>query len=450
MDLKKSLFGGYRKDSVDAVIRQMQENEEQYQAKIALLDNEFRLSKEATQKNLESAQTELVIRQKSVSDLTRGLDERNARIAELEEQQRTIASEFEKQYGAILSEMKIRHDAALADMEEKYSTRIAGLEERSRQETVTARQTDDQVRKIGQLYVDAQEYTEKMKVEAKNKMMESIDSVFAELDKMQTRYEESFAQINEKKANLSRLVAEMTENLLSLQNKMDSMDSDKTGFVASFENISNAKEQIRKKIQNDNDNEREAAAKAPEPEKSPAAPYHERPAEPAVPSVDFSAQIEELKQKIERQERLLLLRTAEEARPAQEPLPSILSVESMPATLQGEALAMESVSLEEEKRLEEGRVFIPSMEEDSIRHNDKESLERENYNKYFEEIRKKYSKEPSPSPSFQETAPAASLPDALQELKPDENADDKTDNEETPISKKPSIKDILNKYANMK
>jgi len=479
MDLKKSLFGGYNKGSVDAAIKQLKENEEQNQAKIALLDNEFRLSKETSQKNLESIQTELVIKQKSLSDLARTMDEKNTRIADLEERKRTIAAEFERQYGAIIAEMKQKNDAALAELEEKYSAKIAGLQERSRQETVLVRQNDDQVRKIGQLYVDAQEYTEKMKAEAKERMMESIDKVFGDLGKTQERFEASFAQINQKKTNLSRLAGEMQESLRALQNKMSSMDNEPVNFTSSFENIKYAKEQIKQSIQYEYDNDREKNNKKEPPlqksepaeertvfTKSPVIAAWKQPAEPVEPSVDYAAQIEALKQKIDRQERLLSLRNTENYS-ASEPaapgrstgLPESAATEETPLvdrestfieTPVDERPPEESKPLEEAGLPREDRVFVPAKEEESSVRNDKDLSERENYNRYFEEIRKKYSKEQLSAPSESMPAESASEPPVEPGMTEESKEKADKDNGENPVSKKPSIKDILNKYANMK
>jgi len=499
MDLKKSLFGGYKKDSVDAVIKQLTENEEQAQAKIALLDNEFRLSKESAQKTMESIQTELVIRQKSLLDMTRTLEEKNSRIAELELKQRTIMADFEEQYHAIISKLEEQHRTKVAQLEEEYNAKTTDLERKYQQNAQLIQQKDDQVKKIGQLYVDAQEYTEKMKMETKVKTLESIDRVFHELNKTQEQFETSFAQIAQKKKNLKQLMGEMLENLNLLQNKVDSMDNEPVNLSSSFDNMKYVKDQIRRQIQDEFDNDRKIEKEPPLPKTEFIAkensyeeipknqarsqitePVHEQAAEPireqaaepvreeriekVEPQVNYAAQIEELKQKIERQEELLQLRTrfANMTNTMEEPV-----VDNKPDLIETPAFTAEPAS---------------EISEEIRSRNERELAERENYSKYFAEIEKKYCKEPqsasfggsssangsgsAPSDSLFGTRPCAVPSDVPADMpaEPDpigmesagitvETAGMKKEEPEdtdNPVSKKPSIKDILNKYANMK
>ena len=540
MNLKKSLFGGYKKDSVDAAIKQLLENEEQAQAKIALLDNEFRLSKENAQKNLESIQTELVIRQKSLLDLNRTLDEKNTRIAELESKQRSLIADFEEQYRAVIAEMEEKHKTKVARLEDGYKERMSSLEERYQQNAALAQQNaalaqhkDDQVKKIGQLYVDAQEYTEKMKMETKAKTQESIDHIFEELSKTQEQFETAFGQISQKKMNLRQLAGEMQDNLNMLQSRVDSMDYEQAAFSASFDTIKAAKDQIKRKIQDEFDKDKWREKEQPtesekktiqEPyyEKIPASPAKEQQASPAQPAPDFAAQIEELKNRLERQEELLSLRSrlADTARepvmkpavdfvtePAMEPAMETIAepimepimepvMETNAETAKGPTVyngfAGMTAQGPDENLLDQldhdGPVFYETparaagsdfeIGRETRYRNDKDLSERENYSKYFEEIGKKYSKELPSAPSG--AAPSGGTPDTfrdfgsyepkayepkayepmafdqkpvetgLDEAKPDEIKKEESGDADSSIYKKPSIKDILNKYANLK
>ncbi|MHB1485148.1 MAG: coiled-coil domain-containing protein [Saccharofermentanales bacterium] len=264
MNLKKSLFGGYKRNSVDAVIMQMMENNERTQEEIAILNNEFHLSKESAQKNLETLQNELSIKQDLVLQLGKTIETQNNRIDELEKQ------------------------------DEKYKTEIAKLEDDYKK---FIQDKDEQIKKIGQLYVDAQENTEKIKAMAKTRIFDTISRIFHELNKTQEQFEISFENINQKKDSFSQIMREMIDTLSVLQNKADELAYDRVSFVTVFDNIKYAREEIFRQIENDFDNEVHIENNHVEPESEMKTKIE--------PPVNYSIQIEELRQKIERQEELL-------------------------------------------------------------------------------------------------------------------------------------------------
>ena len=534
MELKKSLFGGYNKASVDAVFKQMQEIEEQAQAKIALLENEYRLSKENAQKNMESIQTESMIRQKSLVELTRTLEEKNGMLAELEAKQESAASDVEEQLRTLVSELEAKystktalleksHAAAISSLEEsnstktaflenKYNTRIAELEDRYQRDVGAVRQNDEQVKRIGQLYVDAQEYTEKMKQESKAKTMESVDQIFEEIYKAQEQYETSIKDIGMKNQNIKQMAGEMLETLQTLQNKVEKMEREQGNITSPFENIKAVKDRIKHQIQSQYEKEYEKRAAEPvqkisEPEEKtvyeekPAVQVPVKPKDQPEPVFDYARQLVELKQRIERQEELLSMQSMKVAA-AMETIGSHEQVSGVnPVSEAGQISEIEHVSkiepdtitetafptfhTEESRKVPEDQVpvgtknevpdsdtanpafsdedtippRIPGYETQSISETEeqsdapgkKELFDRESYSKYFAEIGKKFSKE---QPVSNHTASPAENPmtvDSSQD-EPEKSEEKKitADEPDNTLPKKPSIKDILNKYANLK
>jgi hypothetical protein len=521
MDLKKSLFGGYNKASVDAVFKQMQEIEEQAQAKIALLENEYRLSKENVQKNMESIQTESMIRQKSLVELTRTLEEKNSRLAELEakeekvstdveEQLRTLVSELEAKYSTRNALLEKSHAATISSLEEsnstktaflenKYNAKIAELEERYQRDIGAMRQNDEQVKRIGQLYVDAQEYTEKMKQESKAKNMESVDQIFEQIFMAQEQYEASIKEISLKNQNIKQIAAEMQETIQTLQSKVETMEREQGNIVSPFENIKAVKERIKHQIhsQYEKENEKHAAEPIKKHNEPDEKTVHEektivqvpvKPQEMPIPAFDYAQQLAELKQRIERQEELLSMQSMK-VTAAMESIGSIDPVRNIEPVSEIVKHTMTETSfpdfhIEEEKPVqkdqepiveyagasesdtatlsvsEESTIppVIPGYEAESVSETEEESdepgekelFDRDSYSKYFAEIGKKFGKEQPVSNHM--TAPAEN-PSVISSPEEPENFEEKKETvheTENTLPKKPSIKDILNKYANLK
>lgn len=432
MDLKKSLFG-YKKNSVDALIRQLAEKEEQAQSRITALENELLTTTENAKKNMESIQTELVIRQKSLLDLAQTLEERNDRIAELEAKQRTLVSNIESQFRAVISELEEKHDARVAAIEEKNNGTIAGLEEKHQQEIRIFKQNEDQVKQIGMLYINAQEYAEKMKMDSQARVLDFIDRVFDDIGRTQGHYEESIRQINVNKENLEKLSQEMLANINRMRDKVGELDHVQSDTSYHAENIRSAKERIKRQIQEQYAKDGLNRSRQPQSDQAAVSvgrsypiQYTEaeqnRKPEETVPSIQYAEQIEELKRRIEKQEEMFTsygFRAAKEEAPKQE------------------APKQEETGSTPENRMVGGRY-------------EKNHAERETYGRFFAALEKKFNDDDYPPQDGTTPGTEPNDPSAGQRTagKIEDNNDGKEDGETLP-TKKVSIKDILNKYANM-
>lgn len=405
--IKKTVFGGYNKKSVNEMLDELTEKNEQLQSKLALTDTEFRLTKENMQRNLESLQTELAIKQKANADLSRALDEKNQKISELEE---------------------------------KYaeSRRSAGLYE-------------EQVRKIGQIYVDAREYTDKIKKDSKAKSFETIDQIFSELDGTREQYETAFHRINQKKSGLKQLTDEMEDMIRQLRGKIVKMDDDEYNLTSTFSYIKTLKDQVKDKIRNDyrdRDPEKnrfydeDEAVSEVIPEKSVDPAISVIPVVPVIPMNNVTKQENQYADSL-----------------SENPVSKLSEIVAQIEELQKESKFAET-PVQESTATHREFVSILQPVDGAGNRSEKERNERENYSRYFAEIGKRYSKEGQPSTSVSSSssvsssvstsATATAQGDLSSSGDPVLSSNNENGTDEMQNPKKPNIKEILNRYANMK
>ena len=449
MNLRKSLFGGYKRYSVDAIIGQLIENEEHVQAKIILMEKEYKLSKENAQKSIESLQAEIVAGQKSMQSMTKIIEERNSRITQLETKQRMILDDFGEQNRMIISREEEKYKTRVTQIEDEYITKARDLEDEYKQKTRFIQQKEDQVKKIGQLYVDAQEYIEKMKTGAKAKTAESIDLLFIELNKIQEQYETSFGQISQKKNSFKQLLGELLDTLHVMQNEADRLDYDNVNFTSSFDNMKYTKEQIKRQVQDEFDIDYK-----PSYEEIPPKPMLAEKTQKEKLQIDYASQIDELRQKIEKQEELFRLREIETSQAADR------IINNEPINIEEPVIIEDRISINEnyigedcidnnensikEDHADNNENSIKEDHTDNNKNSIKEdrSENNENYIKYFAELEKKYCKEKQPvsyEPEFSVKTPEILLTEDFSDI-----SEEDTD---STMPKMPSIKEILNKYV---
>ncbi len=210
--MEKSWFGGYKKSSADFLVKQLTEDEEHAQEKIALLESELRASKE----NKESLQQELEQKQKSIFDLTFMIDEKEQKLKECEQKHENAAS-------------------------------------------TDAYNDDAWIKKIGQFYVNAQEYAEKLQNESKEKTLDLIDYIFDELYKTQKQLETDLLQFGKNKCNLKQQLSQILETQRSLQDQVEKIGYDQVNVASFFEDLKALKDHVKNQVEYEYAGEKEEA-----------------------------------------------------------------------------------------------------------------------------------------------------------------------------------------------
>ncbi len=523
MQLKRSLFGGYKKRMTDEFIKNLTENEENAQARIALIESELRLLKDSSQRNLESVQAELLMKHKSIADLSKIIEEKSSQLLLIQQEIEDTKLEAEEKIKENIAIIEENHKLKSDNENEQLQEKISFLETQYSQMADKVRANDEQTRKIGQIYIDAYNYTEKMKKKTRDLLNDEIDRIFADLYSVQDQFEAFSGQINLKKRTLKQLSREMSEVLQTLIVKVDSLDQEQINPQSPLVSIKAASDRIYIKIskifesedfEDQQVNEQPKTANTQKDIEQPKIPNDPQinilpetePANEEEFLTDYETQINDLRKLVIKQQELLEIHSNKAIEKGesliksispemsdlneneQAPIPAIESKNDVEEISENDVASNFDVTDLEENSPKDQNVMKFSYNELNAESDDsilgisdadstsnltpkdenensegivnrfeREKKERDNYSRYFEEIGKKYSKDISDSyPAYIKETDKPSIMmskenETTEELSANEelSGNAKEESEVLP-SKRPSIKDILNKYANMK
>jgi DNA repair exonuclease SbcCD ATPase subunit len=221
MELKKTLFGGYRKSVVDSLINQWAEEEEKKLAQIELLENELRASKETAQKNMETMKTEADLKDQENLSLRKELSERQETLLGME--------------------------AKLLEQEAVITNVEGELDEHRK----TRDRYEAGIRNIGQLYVDAKEYADSLKHKAQSETLLAIDRIFDEAMASEGLYTDITDQIRQSRQSIETRAKEMAQALQNIQDGLRDLDKNATRLSNPYEQIELMKSRLKESINSD-------------------------------------------------------------------------------------------------------------------------------------------------------------------------------------------------------
>jgi len=527
MQLKKAFIGGYKRKQVDNIVSQMKENEDLNNVKTAILENEFGLFKENSQKQIESIQRDIAIRQKSIVDLNASLDEKNSKINELniiinlkikEIEELQIARKqdekrLEEIFNSKIADLEKSYEAKISLTESSLNEQLIEMQNKFQKESQYNDQYEDQIRKIGKIYFDAQENTDKLKQETKKTVLDSINQIFGDLYRTQNQFEAAFVPIKQKKLLLRQLTTEMEDTIRLLKTKMDSMDQELDNFISPFKHLDNTKDKIYNHVNKvytaDEDNvcsiNTDCDVKTNSTNKNETESHIDNQTISPINKdfVNYSAQIETLRQDIDKQQELLSrMESVSKRIVSTEPGFDYLTRTALTTNVNLETKPISNTKTDVESKVDDAQLLItqdmdsqsnhdsiqPDISSDkstgvsqiektdidkteqTLNRYERERNERENYGKVFARIGVNYDREAQFSESTeivktmvenqsapsQQTVQNIGKPGDFDNVKNIENdlsngiVDNTVIETEKTVQKKLSIKDILNKYANIK
>lgn len=473
MNIKKALFGGYKRKVVDQMVTQWTEEKESTQSRIEMMEIELGLSNETAKRSVEQLGADIKLKEKSIELLRGELDQKkalaqqlagvieakNAQIADLsaqiEQKDRAIKNQEPKNGDSLLSGRQVLNDAAY----------------------------EEGVRRIGQLYVDAKNYTDMIKSDAQIKTNEAVDIFFDEIIKSREEYLAISNQISQKRRAISQLAYEMEGTVKLLRNNLEKFDEKPSISDDPYARLDEIKENLKAKISNGFNPysvEQEETIPNITPELSETVEiFTDSGRSDAIDNneskvdneelnnklSEFATQIEELRSTIQMQQEIIDNSSKmHEKPPIPEPYQSDDDLNNtQPIT---EASSDKEPDSTDKIIPEPRRIQNTELEEHELR-SERERMEREKYRLYFSEIEKKYKRDSVAGHRYTFSNPRTTADNSNDSSS--ESTDNLLDtdnkqgiaeskNSKTSVSgdarsthgKKPSIKEILDKYANLK
>lgn len=483
MNIKKALFGGYRREAVDQMITQWSEEKESTQSRIEMMEIELGLSNESAKRSVEQLSADIKLKEKSIELLRGELDQKKA----LAQQLAVVVEEKNAQIADLSAQIE-QKERAVKNQEQKTSDLLP-----SGRPALNDAAYEEGVRRIGQLYVDAKNYTDMIKSDAQIKTNEAVDIFFDEIIKSREEYLAISNQISQKRRAISQLAYEMEGTVKLLRNNLEKFDDKPSISDDPYARLDEIKETLKAKINNGFNPysvEQEETIPNITPElnetidsftdssRSDEIENNESKADNEELNnrlAEFATQIEELRSVLQMQQEIIdnnkkiqeQRNISENDQSEHKEQVALVSDDNINATkpIVEDTPVEEPVSSE---RIipEPRRIQNTELEEHELR-SERERMEREKYRLYFSEIEKKYKRDTAAghrytfsNPRTTETNGNASSSESTDNLLDTDNKPDAAENKNSKTSvsgdarsthgKKPSIKEILDKYANLK
>lgn len=466
MIIKKALFGGYKRKVVDQMITQWSEEKTSTQTKIGMMDLELGLSKETAKRSIDQLSSDIKQKEKAIELLRSELDQKKALGEQLAGVVETKNAEI-----ANLSAQIEQMDRTANNREQKTDDAYSHGRTDNKDDAY-----DEGIRRIGQLYVDAKNYTDMIKSDAQIKTSESVDLFFDEIRKSREEYIAVTNQISQKRRAISELIYEMDGSLKMLRTNLDKFDEKSPITDDPYVKLEEMKEKLKSRINNGFnpfamswDDTISTPANEAIAIKESFAVNNELENKIA----EFASQIEELRSTLQLQQEMIdsqakiheqSLISEQELLTSQELLSSD---ENLVVPEPKIADSSDNELLINEKIVPAPKRILDSEADDHEIRSEQERLEREKYRLYFSEVEKKHKRDStgghrytiSNSHKLEENRNnSANTP--REDMQDIENVpyNNETKNTKPPVSvepagihgKKPSIKEILDKYANLK
>ena len=179
MKFKRTFFGGYKKSEVDLLVQKLEGNEELYKSRINILESEIKLLKDSSEKEINEYRL-------IVSGKDKALNESQNRVETLEAKINFLKDEAESQ-----KQSNIQLSRTISE-----NRNVVNLYEA-------------EIIRLGRLYLDALDYSERIKSEAKENSAAVVNNIFSEILKTESEYSEFINYINTNR----KMIEDMTEKI---------------------------------------------------------------------------------------------------------------------------------------------------------------------------------------------------------------------------------------------
>jgi len=220
MNIRKTFFGGYKKDEVDLLIAQLKLEEENYKSKISILENDLKNVKQDFEKEAESLKSDLDLKDNALKEVKTNLNT------------------------AILEIKKLN-----LNIEENQET-ITDLQNKIEEKSLSEKSYDKEIRKIGQIYVDAREFSDKIKREAIESAILTANELFHEISLTKDEYYRFLNEVSSTKNIVNNMTVNIEEALNGLKNCMNIINKDEIFSHDIYEKLDKKKEELIKYLMN--------------------------------------------------------------------------------------------------------------------------------------------------------------------------------------------------------
>ncbi len=218
MDIGRTLVGGYRRSEVDRRIGSLAERLGDAEEKAAALEAELAGLRKSSRADIEAAEREA--------------EAGRRRIGELKAQADALAKQAEE----------LKEQLAARDRQ------IFQMEERCRQADRTAELYDEKVRQIGRIYLDAFDYSERLKENAKKEVADIVNSFFNEALSSGKSARNARSEMDGYKGTLGDIAAGLEETSAFLKRKLEGLGYREGRSLYPQEGFDSAKVRIIDKV----------------------------------------------------------------------------------------------------------------------------------------------------------------------------------------------------------
>ncbi len=221
MKFKRTFFGGYKRREVDFQSQKWEESEELFNSRINFLESENKLLKESSQKEINEYKLK-------ISEKDKLLDEAQNKIEILENKVKSLKAEIEKseEENAVLSKTI-----------------------RENQNTVNLYEAE--IIRLGRLYLDALDYSEKIKTQAKEKSAEVVNNIFSEILKTESEYSEFINYINNNRLVIENMAEKIEASLTDIRKYLRESENGLSDIGQIYLRLENEKNSLIRSISRD-------------------------------------------------------------------------------------------------------------------------------------------------------------------------------------------------------
>lgn len=222
-ELKKSFFGGYNKKITDILITQLNDAVEQAEANAKSAEMELRQIKDAQhrqQEELDLIKKEIDMRQKTIQELDIALKDKNDQISALEnaleEQDRVMKEQNEK------------------NQNDDFSVRA---------------EYEKKMNRIGQIFTYAYDCASIITKQTQKEADAFVSSLFCDIDQSYGALRDLLVNINEKKQWLSHSFLEIQNGISTVTSEIDNITEEESKLDTAYSEMQRSKDAILANIQ---------------------------------------------------------------------------------------------------------------------------------------------------------------------------------------------------------
>lgn len=195
MKFKKTVFGGYKRSEVDLLAGRWEEDEEFYKSRISILESELNLLKDSSEKEISEWKSGFSEKENIIGDLQN-------KLLIAENTLKTINEKLQNEKEAN-SEL-VRTIKANENVVKLYEAEII---------------------RLGRLYLDALDYSEKIKTEAKESSAEVVNRIFSEITKTESEYSEFINHVCENKKSIEIMADKIEASLNEIRDFLEQSEN---------------------------------------------------------------------------------------------------------------------------------------------------------------------------------------------------------------------------------